>query len=172
MLAVGDSTTLEIIFSTKTYRNRVTKRPKIVTNEGPPDKNVQIIAHIVQRPDSTYPVVISPYKLDLSQFTTKVRDKITFKISNVSDIELHPTLVCMTKDLFELELPDKIAAGGEAEAVLKLKHEALELSFEKSFTIQLDDEKSSRFTIPVKRTVRVAGKSPNAAGGKGAKGGK
>jgi len=31
-LAVGDSTLLEIIFSTKSYKNRVTKRPKIQTN--------------------------------------------------------------------------------------------------------------------------------------------
>ncbi|MDF1544688.1 MAG: hypothetical protein P1R58_06250 [bacterium] len=172
MLAVGDSTTLEIIFSTKTYRNRVTKRPKVVTNEGPPDKNVQIIAHIVQRPDSTYPVVMNPYKLDLSQFTTKVRDKISFKISNVSDIELHPTLVALSEDIFELELPDKIPAGGEAEAVLKLKKDALELSFEKSFTLQFDDEKTSRFTIPVKRTVRVAGNPPGTTAGKGTRGGK
>jgi len=126
---------------------------------------------VITRPDSTYPVVINPYKLDLSQFTTKVRDKITFKISNVSDMELHPSLVYASSDLFDIELPGSIAAGAEAEGVLKLKEAALDLSFEKSVTIQFDDEKESRFTIPVKRTVRVAG-TPNDAGATATKGGK
>lgn len=157
MLAVGDSTRLEIIFSTKRYKNRVTKRPKIQTNEGPPDKYVQIVSNIVERPDSTYPVIIQPYKLDLSQFTQKVRDKITFEIRNVSDMELDLSLVAAPGGLFELDLPKSVKPGGEVTGTLKLKKEAISESFEKSFTIQLNDEKQSRFTIPVKRTVRVAG---------------
>ncbi len=157
MLAVGDSTRLEIIFSTKRYKNRVTKRPKIQTNEGPPDKYVQIVSHVVERPDSTYPVIIRPYKLDLSQFTQKVRDKITFEIKNVSDMELDFSMVSVPEGLFELDLPESVKPGGEVKGTLKLKKEAISESFEKSFTIQLNDEKKSRFTIPVKRTVRVAG---------------
>ena len=73
-IAVGDSTRLEIIFNTKKYTKRITKSPRIQTNEGPPDKRVQIISEVVARPDSTYPVVIIPYKLDLTQFGEKIRD--------------------------------------------------------------------------------------------------
>ena len=157
MLAVGDSTKLEIIFSTKRYKNRITKRPRIQTNEGPPDKYVQIVTHVVERPDSTYPVIIRPYKLDLSQFTQKVRDKITFEVKNVSDMDLDISLVAVPNGLFELDMPKKVKAGGEIKGTLKLKKEAIGESFEKSFTIELNDDKQSRFTIPIKRTVRIAG---------------
>ena len=146
---------LEIIFSTKTYSNRITKRPKIVTNEGPPDKGLQIIANVIQRPDSTYPVVISPYKLDVSQFTSTVRDRITFTITNVSEMDLQPELIYMQPELFELELPYIIPARGRAEGLLILKKEAVGRSFEKSITIQFNDEKASRFTIPVRRALRI-----------------
>lgn len=157
MLAVGDSTNLEIIFSTKKYKGRQTKRPVIKTNEGTGDQKVTIIAHIVTRPDSTYPVVIQPYKLDLSQFTEKIRDKITFTISNVSDEKLECTLVSMPVGMFDLKLPKSIGPGEKEEVVLKLIGEATKKSFNKSITIEFNDEKASRFTIPVKRTLRVAG---------------
>ena len=65
IIAPGDSAKLEIIFSTKKYKNRVSKSPRILTNEGQTEKNIRISTHVVTRPDSTYAVVISPYKLDL-----------------------------------------------------------------------------------------------------------
>ena len=156
MLAVGDSTKLEIIFSTKKYKSRISKRPTIQTNEGPPDKHVQIIAHVVARPDSTYPVLIKPYKLDLTQFGDKVRDEMTFKITNVSDQELKTTMIQFPNDLFEVDLPKSIGIGESAEAKVKLTKEAVKSDFEKSFTIEFDDQMASRFTVPVKRTLRAA----------------
>ena len=80
MLAVGDSTRLEIILHTKRYKNKIIKQPHIETNEGQPGKTVKITANIEIQPDSTYPIVISPYKLNISQFGEKVRDEMTFKI--------------------------------------------------------------------------------------------
>ncbi|MFQ5500410.1 MAG: hypothetical protein ACE5FH_12140 [Candidatus Zixiibacteriota bacterium] len=162
MLAVGDSTNLEIIFSTKKYTRRITKRPKIQTNEGPPDKFVQIIANVVKRPDSTYPVVMRPYKLDLSQFTQKVRDKIEFNITNVSDNKINVSLIAAPSNLMEVDLPSSIDAGATARAVVKLTAAAIDRSFDKSITFELDDEKNSRFTIPVKRSLRK-GPGPTAS---------
>ncbi|RKX20048.1 MAG: hypothetical protein DRP35_06700 [Candidatus Zixiibacteriota bacterium] len=155
MLAVGDSTKLEIIFSTKKYKNRVSKRPRIQTNSGLPDKTVQIISHVVARPDSTYPVIIKPYKLNLSQFTEKVRDEINFNITNVSEQDLEIRLIAGLPEYFEVSLPKSIGAGKTAEGTLKLKRNHLKNSFDKSFTFELNDEKTSRFTVPVKRTVRT-----------------
>ncbi len=154
VLAPGDSTRLEVIFSTKKYKNRISKAPRIDTNEGGRSKKVRIITHVVSRPDSTYPIIISPYKLDLSQFTDKVRDEIKFTISNVSDDDLHPKLVYSPDGYFDLELPKIIAPGSKAEAILKINADKLGESFEKSITFSVDDENNSRFTIPVKRVVR------------------
>ncbi len=167
-LAVGDSTLLEIIFSTKSYKNRITKRPKIQTNEGPPDKRVQIIADVVARPDSTYPLVMKPYKLDLSQFGEKLRDKIEFTIMNVSDEKVDISMIAFADGYFDVKLPSSIAAGESASCSLKLKKDAIKKNFEKSFTIETSDSKNSRFTMPVKRKLR----SSSQASAKTAKSGK
>jgi len=155
VLAVGDSTRLEIILHTKRYKNKIIKQPRIESNEGKPDKTVKIQTQIVIQPDSTYPIVISPYKLNISQFGEKIRDEMTFKIKNVSEQDVKPIIVDIPSDLFEVDIPDKIKAGKTEEAVLKLKEGALEQNFEKSFTIELDDEAKTRFSIPVRRALRL-----------------
>ncbi|MCP4685817.1 MAG: hypothetical protein GY867_10285 [bacterium] len=154
MLAVGDSTQLEIIFSTKRYTSRITKTPRIETNVGPPHKNVRITTQVVRRPDSTYPVIIKPYKLDISQFGEKVRDQMKFTITNVSEQDLDLSMVYFPTDLVDVSLPASVSAGKSAEGVLRLKEPALSMSLEKSFTFQLNDADGSRFTVPIKRTIK------------------
>ena len=119
-----------------------------------------IIAEVVERPDSTFPVIIKPYKLDISQFGETIRDEIEFTITNVSEEDLEVQLVDLPQDLFELKLPGEVKAGESAEARLKLNKDMLEESFEKSLTIELNDESETRFTIPVKRTVKKPVTSP------------
>lgn len=159
MLAVGDSTRLDIIFDTKTYTDRVTKQPRIETNEGKPDKFVRISAQVVRRPDSTYPLVIKPYKLDISQFGEKRRDEMKFTVSNMSDKPLNLTRIAVPNDLLELSLPASVEAGKSVEGSIKLKPEAAEKSFEASMTLEVNDEAKSRFTVPIKRTRRVPGQA-------------
>jgi len=168
VLAVGDSTLLEIIFSTKKYKKLMKKSPRITTNEGPPDKKVNIQVIVVEHPDSTYPVIIEPYKVDLSQFSDKKVDQREFEIANVSDEQLDLTLISAPLNLMEIDLPKSIGPGETAKGKVVLKDEALEQSFDKSFTFQLDDENKTRFSVPVKRTLRQSGKTVSAV--KAAKG--
>lgn len=166
-IAVGDSTKLEIIFSTKKYRNKISKSPKIQTNEGGTDKMVRISTTVIERPDSTYPVINTPYKLDMSQFTGKQVTQKKLKIANVSDEDLQITLVAFAEAYFDVNLPKSVSAGETVEGEVVLKDDAIEKSFEKSFTFELSDEKHTRFTIPVKRTVRNVGAGTRAADDKG-----
>ncbi len=152
-LGIGDSTQLEIIYSTKTSLDRVSKSPSIQTNEGPPDKRLQIVATIVAHPDSTFPLVIQPYKLDLSQKTENTIDKIEFGIRNVSDKELKVDFISGAPDYFQVELPKTIKPGELAKGRLVLHKQVLNQAFEKSFTIQAGDDAGTRFTIPVKRAL-------------------
>jgi hypothetical protein len=163
VLAVGDSTKLEIIFNTGRYKSRVSKRPSIQTNEGPPNKHVQITSQVTERPDSTYPIIIQPYKIDLSQFSEKIIKKKDFMITNVSDQKLEMSLVGMPDDLFEIKLPKSIKPGEDARGKLELKKEAYNDSFEKSVTIEVvgvKDSDTTRFTVPVKRSLHVAKTTP------------
>ena len=139
------------------------KSQRITTNEGPPDKKVNIEVTVVLHPDSTYPVVIEPYKIDLSQFSEKKVDRREFEISNLSDQDLELTLIDAPVHMMKIDLPDKIRAGKTAKGKVTLKDEALEDSFEKSFTFELNDENQTRFTVPVKRTLRTSSKGITAA---------
>ena len=134
----------------------MTKQPRIESNEGKPDKFVRILATVVNRPDSTYPVVIKPYKLDISQFSEKKRDTMRFNITNMSDKPLEVSTVFSPSEFFDLKLPKLINPGETAHGTIKLKKNVLDKAFEKSFTIELNDENKSRFTIPVKRSLKNA----------------
>ena len=158
-MAVGDSTRLEIIFSTKLYNRIVTKRPRIETNEGI-TRYVQIIADVVVNPDSLTPLVIAPYKLDISQFGDVTRRSMTFRITNVSDQTVALDLVDIPDGLFEIGLPDRIKAGDSARCYLNLTDSALDQEFAKSFTIECSDSARSRFTVPVLRNLRSGSLSP------------
>ena len=158
-LAVGDSTQLEIIFSTGKTVGKATKRPTITTNEGPPSRNVTISCDVVRAPDSTYPIVIKPYRLFVSKADTIEIDEAKFTIQNVSDQDLGIDVASEPYGYFQLTLPKTIKAGQTAECKLKVNREYLAEPFEKSVTLELTDAGKTRFTIPVVR--RFIGK-PNA----------
>jgi hypothetical protein len=161
-LAVGDSTRLEVKFNTKGYRRKVTKAPRIETNEGPPHKNVRFTAQVVPQSDSTYPITITPFLLDLSKFGEKAPDVIEFRIANVSDADLDISIVDRPEGYFDLKLPASVEAGETVQGYLKLREDMTETSFERSITIELNDELGTRFTIPVKRTLQPPDKPKRA----------
>ncbi|MEA2030731.1 MAG: hypothetical protein U9N55_03945 [candidate division Zixibacteria bacterium] len=97
---------------------------------------------------------MQPYKIDLSQLTDKVIDEAEFTISNVSEEKLNIKMIDYCNEMFDVELPDSIDPRMTVKAVVKLKENAINESFDKSFTIELSDQNKSRFTVPVKRMVR------------------
>ncbi|MEW6051384.1 MAG: DUF1573 domain-containing protein [Candidatus Zixiibacteriota bacterium] len=159
VLAPGDSTRLEVIFDTRSYSGLVTKRPTIQFSDGSPDQHVSFVCSVMPCPDSSYPIVVSPYKLDLSQSGGKPRSGMKFTISNVGTSDLNLTLSDLYDDLFTVQLPRTLKAGKKAEGALKLTKAGQEAEFEKAFTIVLSDQRNSRFTIPVKRTLPGPGET-------------
>ena len=121
----------------------------IKTNEGPPDKNVRIKATIVARQDSTFPIVIQPAKIEFAASDSGAT--FEFTIINKGTGPLVPTIVSAPRNLASITLPALIPAFKSAKGTVSLKKAGLKASFEKSVTIQLDDQAKSRFTIPIKR---------------------
>ena len=78
-----------------------------------------------------------------------------FTITNVSETDVQVRLISDLPGLAEIDLPSKIEAGKSASGEIRLLESVLDQKFEKSFTIQLNDEKKSRFTIPVKRSIKT-----------------
>lgn len=155
-IAPNDSTRLEIIFNSGQYNGSVMKEPRVTVNDSTVgERMIYFKANIVARPDSTYPVIISPYKLDISQFGEKPRAEIRFTIHNSSTQAVTPTLVGNAPDYFQIDLPKSIGGGATESGTLHLSKEAMTKEFEKSFTFQLNDERQSRFTVPVKRSIHA-----------------
>ncbi len=121
--------------------------------------NVKISAEVIMNPDSTYPVIIKPYKFDISQFGEKERKKLEFEITNRSEDDLNVKLVDMPYNMFKLKLPKSVKAGKTEKGQIEILDDYVSQEFEKSLTIELDDKTTSRFTVPVKRTLRIPGKN-------------
>ncbi len=156
-LAVGDSTALEIIFNTGHYSKTQQKRPAISTNEGPEMKYVQIVCNVYVNPDSTYPIILQPYKFDISQYGEKERSSLEFTVKNISDQDLDISLVDMPAGMFKITLPKKIKAGQEGKGRIEILKDYVGKEFEKSATFQFSDKLNTRFTVPIKRTIRIPG---------------
>jgi len=151
VLAPGDSTRLEVIFSTRNYNGKVTKAPKIHTNASEKRSMVRIYSTVIPKPDTTTPIVIMPYKLNVSKRFMKAGDKISFAIKNVSDKSLGMKIIDQPDGYWGLNIPDKIEAGQTIQIAMTANDAAVASHYTKSFTIELDDEAGTRFSVPVKR---------------------
>ncbi len=118
---------------------------------------MQITCNAYTNPDSLPLVNISPYKFDISQFGEKTRNSLEFTIKNLSPTDLEAKLVDMPYNMFKISLPKKIKAGKSEKGKIEVLDDQLKSEFEKSITVEFSDANKTRFTIPVKRTVRIPG---------------
>ncbi|HDL04312.1 MAG TPA: hypothetical protein ENH25_09295 [candidate division Zixibacteria bacterium] len=59
--------------------------------------------------------------------------------------------------MFKLKMPKRVKAGKKESGKIEILDEFVTEEFQKSITIQVSDEAQTRFTVPVKRTIRVPG---------------
>lgn len=151
VIGVGDSASLEIIFDSRRFKNRVTKKPEIKSNGLEPVKYIQIIATVVEPGDTTHPLFFEPFSIDFFGTDEEVLKPIEFKMSNLSDSALNITVLDKADDHFTVELPSSIGPHETKTCKVTLKKEVAPQAFYKSFTIQVDDEWNHRFSVPVAR---------------------
>jgi len=154
IIAPGDSTFLEISFKSGKYKNRVHKTIRVNSNTSVPNRSISLTGFVQIQMDSTKPVIVRPYRLDVSQYGTKPRENVKFTLENVTDRDLEWKMVYYPDEYFTVKLPNKIKAGQSVEGELKVKPEHVNTEFEQSFTIEFNNQGKTRFTIPVTRTVR------------------
>ena len=165
VLAPGDSTRMQIFFSTWQYRGYVIKKPHIITNAPDSITYAQILAQPITDPASIRPVTVEPFKVDVSQFSSAVRRKATFKISNMGSQDYPLELVEASGGVFDVELPPMVKAGETVEGTIIVHDDAVKIEFQTSFTFEVGDEGRTRFTLPVRRMYRVK-ETGEASGGK------
>lgn len=161
VLAPGDSVSFEVIFNTQSYRGFVTKKPYLTTNAGTENVYVEFNAEILVDSTQFQPIHISPYKLDVSQFTVEPRRKASSWIVNTSDKDLSLKMIDDSNKKFSAELPKVVKAKDSAQVTVTVKEEAVAGEFEQSITFELNDEAGSRFSLPIQRIYRLPQESAN-----------
>ena len=103
ILAAGENTDLEVIFSTRNYKGKITKSPRITTNMGPRPLSLKFTANVLADPKSSYPIKITPPVFNISRLGDKELKTLEFEIANISDEDLAiniielPELICPRK---------------------------------------------------------------------------
>jgi len=149
-IAPGEQGKIEVVFSTGQYRGRVTKHPRVLTNENRSQHKLQFLSTVEMHPDSSYPLIIRPSILDLSGEIGAAGKSMSVRITNVTDSPISMKLIDRPEGLLKITLPETIAAESSAEATVELVGPADPAGLQKSFTLQLDDAQRSRYTVPVK----------------------
>jgi hypothetical protein len=156
VLGPGDSTRLDITFTTRSFVGHVNKRPYIMTNAPTSKAGMSIFAEILTDPESAVPVVIRPPKLDVSQFTAQPRRRATFQVVNKSAQELEVHLLDTAFKSFDVELPARIKAGVTIEGAVIVKKDRVATAFKESFTFEVvGADARDIYTLPIDRMYYV-----------------
>ena len=70
-------------------------------------------------------------------------------------------MVDMPVGMFKLSLPKSVKPGKTVKGKIILYDEYVSEEFEKSITIEFNGKQSTRFTVPVKRVIRIPGQKAN-----------
>jgi len=156
-LAVGDSTDIEMIFNSRGYRGKVQKSANVMLNDTTAGVvRISLSAEVVENPDSIFPLVISTPEIDFSPIKGKMVVEKEVKIKNVSQEEIKLKVVDSSVGFFEIRFSDeRIKPSEEIDLKLRLNRDLKEDSFKKSITLELNDKAKTRFSIPVKREVKM-----------------
>jgi hypothetical protein len=165
-LAPGDSTALDIIFSTGHYSGKQSKYPGMQTNEGSEIRYLQFMADVFTKPDSTYPIVFMPYKFDISQYGEKDRPYLEFTVKNISNQPVGISLIDAPPDMFKIHYPKKLKPGQTGKGKIEIAKAFVGHEFEKSITFQFSDKDNTHFTIPVRRVIRIPEADSTGSAGK------
>ena len=152
LLAVGDSTELEIIYSSGRRSGKFAKAPRLYTSD-PSLKESRIKISGVSMDPKEFPgnhlIRIEPYGLKVIIGEEKKEYKL--EIENLSGQKIGMNLVSTHPDFLDVKLPKEIKSGKSKEIKVKFKNveERSTIGFKKSITIELTDAAKTRYTIPI-----------------------
>lgn len=156
ILAPGEETTLELFFSTKSFRGIVSKKAYIETNIGDARYYIKFQSELLPQPDTIMPIHLSPSRLDISQFKKKVRRRAKFWIHNKDSVDYRLKLIDYPAEVLDVKMPEIVLAHDSAWGGITVKDAALATEFEHSVTFELDDGSGIRYSLPIKRMYRVS----------------
>ncbi|MDH3889659.1 MAG: DUF1573 domain-containing protein [candidate division Zixibacteria bacterium] len=155
VLAPGEKTTLELFFSTKSFRGIVNKSAYIETNISEAKYYIRFQSELLPEPDTIMPIHLSPSRLDVSQFKPEVRRRARFWIHNKDSVDYRIKVIDYADQVFDIKMPEMVPAMDSVWGGVIVKDEAIPTGFEHSVTFELDDGSGIRYSLPIKRMYRV-----------------
>lgn len=155
-LRPGDSTGVEMVFSTGGYSMFVRKSSTILMESpGAPPPLLDFSAFPTPKPDSLRPLTFTPMALNLD--TVKVAPKspvldFGIRVKNWSNGDLRIQQVSPALEHIKVEVPKSaIGAGAEATVRVKIDSGLADSLFTKSVTFEVSDSIHTRYTLPIGR---------------------
>ena len=155
VIASHDSTEVELNFSAGRYEGKVVKSASITSNDTALGKvKIYLTGKLVLNLSRTFPVTISPSRVDFSSLEEGLDNKRKLLIKNVSPAEIKVDILDYPRDLVELDYSQIVIKSGiTQEFDINLKGEKARTEFKKSITLEVDGDRESRFTVPLFKSI-------------------
>lgn len=150
-----DSVSLDVVLHTRSFIGFIEKRPLIRIADSNDTLRLKLYAEILVKPENAKPLVLTPEKVDVSQYSARPRRKGVFTITNNSMSDYQITVVDSSHKSFDIVLPKFIKALGKVEGQVIVHKDAVPTSFEQSFTFEINDDGRSRYSVPIWRLYQV-----------------
>ncbi|MEW5701948.1 MAG: DUF1573 domain-containing protein [Candidatus Zixiibacteriota bacterium] len=158
VLPAGDSTDVEVIFSTGGYSSNVVKGARIISNTTGASPPLTFTAYPSNKLDSLFPYKIVPQRLDLDADRPspgKEGWEYSVRVTNTTDHTCALAIVSAPDRLIHVELPQVVLKPGAEEAIrVRLEPGAADTTFAKSFTLEFASPDRMRYTLPVVKSTR------------------
>jgi hypothetical protein len=148
-----------LIFSTGHYSSNVRKSARILCNSTGRVPRLSIQADVKKDMDSIDVYRIFPYKVDLDNDRPEDQKhpwQYEFTLKNVSEQPLSFSVVVAPLEYAEVNFPENVTVdpGGEKTFSVKFNDGIADDVFSKSFTIEANDDKHTRLTVPFGKDMR------------------
>ncbi len=158
MLAVGDSTDVELIFNTGHYSSRTSKSASIICNSPGMAPSLSITSFPVASIDSLKLFRVVPALVSLDSLRPEAQKnpwEYELAVRNTSSEELDFKLIAAPADYMSVDVPGGTIDPGEEKTIkVKVDRNVADQLFTKSFTIEASDSARTRLTVPVSKAMR------------------
>lgn len=155
VLAPGDSTDVELVFSTGLYGSRTTKSATVLADAGNTVPNLTFTAHPTKNVDSLKPFVVIPPMLKLDSVSAD-GGPVEVRVRNTSAEPINLKLVSSPDKWFTIDVPSEpIAPNADQVIRVNIIGDIAAEVFNKSFTIEASDTALTRYSVPIQKTTRT-----------------
>ena len=144
-LLPGDSTVVELIYDTHTYKGKVSKNAKVITNDT--TLTIDLAADVFSSPDSVSKIRFTPDKVEFNK--DDKTDKQTVIIQNLGNAKMELTEITNPIDNMKLKIKDdQIKPGKTGKIEFEWKGDYPKSDLASTITFETALDSMPRFTVP------------------------